>query len=102
MQNRVLFTIPYHSPNHNISPDLSWRDIQYLIAYTSDTTKLRGEGWITNSAGLKVNSQFGFGVIDAEAFVTRAKYWTNVPEQKLSVVPNRDVNQFSKMCQNNY
>ena len=49
--------------------------------YTSDTTKLKGGEWITNGAGLNVSSQFGFGAIDADAMVTRAKNWINVPSQ---------------------
>ena len=36
------------------SSDLTWRDIQYLIVYTSDTTKLKGGEWTTNGAGLNV------------------------------------------------
>ena len=68
------------------SSDLTWRDIQYLIVYTSDTTKLKGGEWTTNGAGLKVSSQFGFGAIDAEAIVTRAKNWTNVPPQEYQYV----------------
>ena len=63
------------------SSDLTWRDVQYLIVYTSDTTKLKGGEWTTNGAGLRVSSQFGFGAIDAEAMVTRAKNWINVPVQ---------------------
>ena len=61
------------------SPELSWRDVQYLIAYTSNSANLEGE-IITNGAGLKVSNQFGFGAIDAEALVTRARYWTPVGE----------------------
>ena len=38
-------------------------------------------GWMINGAGLNVSSAFGFGAIDAEAMVTRAKHWINVPEQ---------------------
>ena len=49
--------------------------------YTSDTTKLKGGEWITNGAGLEVSSHFGFGAIDAEAIVTRARNWINVPNQ---------------------
>ena len=63
------------------SSNLTWRDIQYLIVYTSDTTKLKGGEWTINGAGRNVSSQFGFGAIDAEAMVTRAKNWTNVPSQ---------------------
>ena len=58
---------------------MSWRDVQYLIAYTSKTANLEGE-FVTNGAGLKVSNQFGFGAIDAEALVTRARYWTPVGE----------------------
>ena len=37
--------------------------------------------WVTNGAGLKVSHKFGFGAVDAEAMVTRARRWTNVPQQ---------------------
>ena len=35
----------------------------------------------TNGAGLIVSHQFGFGAIDADAMVTRAQRWINVPSQ---------------------
>lgn len=80
------------------SPNLTWRDIQYLIAYTSNPDVLmedeyddEDEGyrykWVTNGAGLKVSHSFGFGAIDAEAMVTRARYWKNVPEQFNTTIP---------------
>ena len=58
---------------------MSWRDVQYLIAYTSNTANLEAE-FVTNGAGLKVSHEFGFGAIDAGALVTRARYWTPVGE----------------------
>ena len=42
--------------------------------------------WMTNGAGMRVSSQFGFGVIDAEAMVTRARVWTNVPSQLITLI----------------
>ena len=51
------------------SPSLTWQDIQYLIVYTSDITKLPAYVWSVNGAGLKVSSAFGFGAIDAEAII---------------------------------
>jgi hypothetical protein len=60
-----------------VNPHLSWRDVQYLIVYTSKTSSLHGD-FQTNGAGLKFNSQFGFGAINAEALVNRARYWTPV------------------------
>ena len=44
---------------------------------------------VTNGAGLRVSHQFGFGAIDAEAMVTRAQRWINVPEQVKQTVYNR-------------
>jgi len=69
-----------------ISNDLTWRDVQYLIAYTSNPDILSGGDWVTNGAGLRVSSQFGFGALDAEALVTRARRWITVPEQQVDTV----------------
>ena len=74
-------------------PDLTWRDIQYLIVYTSNPDPLLAntDDYFTNGAGLTVSHQFGFGAIDGEAMVTRAQRWTNVPEQiQHSVNPSTD------------
>ena len=61
------------------SPSLTWRDVQYLIVYTSNTEKTNASDSITNGVGLAVSHQVGFGVMDAEAMVTRARHWINVP-----------------------
>jgi len=37
------------------SPNLTWRDMQHLVVWTSQYTPLsRNVGWKTNGAGLKV------------------------------------------------
>ena len=69
------------------SPELTWRDVQYLIAYTSNPDILTVDDLATNGAGLKFSHHFGFGAIDAEAMVTRARHWINVPEQQMSSIP---------------
>ena len=54
--------------------------MQYLIVYTSNPDLTVGP--VTrNGAGLAVSRQYGFGVMDAEAMVTRARHWVNVPPQ---------------------
>ena len=60
--------------------------MQYLIAYTSNPDILSGGNWVTNGAGLKVSHQFGFGALDAEALVTRARQWISVPEQYSKII----------------
>ena len=54
------------------------------MAYTSNPDSLLDGEWTTNGGGLKVSHKFGFGAVDAEAFVTRARRWINVyvPEQQ--------------------
>ena len=72
------------------SPSLTWRDVQYLIVYTSNPHLTAGP-LTRNGAGLAVSRQFGFGVMDAEAMVTRARHWINVPPQMNdSVTPDVD------------
>ncbi len=74
-----------------LSPDLTWRDVQYLLVYTSNPDLLVDDGdWSTNNAGLKFHLHFGFGAVDVEAVVTRARYWENVPTQRSDSVSPGD------------
>ena len=68
------------------SPNLTWRDIQYLIVYTANPNILSPVGWQTNGAGRPFHLHFGFGAIDTEAMLTRAKRWVTVPAQMTSSV----------------
>ncbi|KAK6105703.1 Subtilase family protein [Brugia pahangi] len=65
------------------NPSLTWRDVQHITVWTSDPMPLLNinNGWNKNARGLLVNSHFGFGLMDASAFVTVAKTWKNVPAQ---------------------
>lgn len=66
------------------SPKLSWRDIQHLVVWTSQAEPLKNNvGWKMNKVGLKFNSRFGFGLMDAHKMVVVGKNWTNVPPQKI-------------------
>ena len=71
------------------NPNLNWRDMQHLVAWTSQYTPLAANpGWKTNGAGFKVNSRFGFGLLDAAALVKSAKNWATVPVKRIcEVVP---------------
>ena len=60
--------------------------MQYLLAYTSDSSHLVNGDWRVNGAGLRVSHKHGFGAIDAEAMVTRAKRWINVPQQIIAQI----------------
>lgn len=78
-----------HFPN---SPDLTWRDMQHLVVWTSEYDPLAGNpGWKKNGAGLMVNSRFGFGLLNANALVDLAdpKRWKSVPEKRECIVKDK-------------
>ena len=68
--------------NLSSSPELTWRDMQHLVARTARIPNAEEEGWTLNGAGLHVNHRFGFGVIDVGRMVEKAQEWTNVGPQK--------------------
>nr|CAI5863688.1 unnamed protein product [Callosobruchus analis] len=75
--------------------NLTWRDIQHLIVWTSELAPLvNNVGWQQNSAGLWFNDRFGFGLMNAHGLITAAKNWVTVPERKTCKVhvPSRYMN----------
>ena len=75
------------------SPDLTWRDVQHLVVRSSSPEPLADNpGWQTNAAGLRFNSRFGFGLMDAEAMVNEAEKWRDanvtVGQQRVSAHDN--------------
>ncbi|KAJ7405328.1 Neuroendocrine convertase 1 [Pitangus sulphuratus] len=73
-------------------PDLTWRDMQHLVVWTSEYDPLSGNpGWKKNGAGLMVNSRFGFGLLNANALVDLAdpKRWKGVPEKRECIVKDQ-------------
>ena len=61
--------------------NLTWRDIQYIVVYSSNASIPKDGNWITNGVGLKVSLRYGFGVLDGAALVNRARHWIYVPQQ---------------------
>ncbi|XP_029036120.2 neuroendocrine convertase 1-like [Osmia bicornis bicornis] len=63
-----------------VNEDLTWRDVQHLIVWTSEYSPLReNPGWFRNSAGFWFNSRFGFGLMNAYTLVMASSNWTTVP-----------------------
>ena len=75
------------------NPNLSWRDVRRILATTARRNDDSGSGWALNGAGYWVNHQYGFGVVDAEAAVTAARNWVNLPAQKTVSSVLKTVNQ---------
>jgi subtilisin-like proprotein convertase family protein len=58
-------------------PDLTWRDVRLILARSARRNDPGDTGWIA-SHGLNFNPKYGFGVVDAEQAVLRARAWTSV------------------------
>ncbi|CAH2049099.1 unnamed protein product, partial [Iphiclides podalirius] len=64
------------------NPNLTWRDVQHLIVWTSEYAPLsHNPGWQVNGAGFRFDVRFGFGLLNAGALVKAALDWHNVPEK---------------------
>ncbi|XP_043523370.1 neuroendocrine convertase 1-like isoform X1 [Frieseomelitta varia] len=67
-----------------VNKDLTWRDVQHLIVWTSEYSPLReNPGWFRNSAGFWFNSRFGYGLMNAYALVSASYNWTTVPDKTI-------------------
>ena len=70
------------------NPDLSWRDMQYMVVLTSRPEPLMSEsGWFKNGANRYVSHKFGYGLIDAGEMVNLAEVWIPVPPQHICKSP---------------
>jgi len=75
-----------------VNPRLSGRDVKYILAATARPIDLlqpkavyQGTviepGWITNAAGHRYSSWYGFGLVDATAAVARARSFKPLPAE---------------------
>jgi len=62
------------------NPNLTWRDVQHILAQTAQKNDPADSGWFTNAAGHNFNFNYGFGRVDAGAAVEAAASWENMPE----------------------
>ncbi|XP_067884680.1 PC3-like endoprotease variant B [Heterodontus francisci] len=65
------------------NPQLSWRDIQHLIAKTAKIPNPFQPGWHINGGNYHVHHSYGFGLIDAALMVQQALIWTPVRPQQM-------------------
>ena len=83
------------------SPQLTWRDVQHIIALTSRSEPMksvRSSNWHVNGAGHEVSHYYGFGLMDATAIVSRARHWETVPDQVQCTFPYNDRHKRLVVC----
>lgn len=74
------------------NPNLTWRDMQYLVVLSSRSDPLEREGgWILNGVKRKVSHKFGYGLMDAGGMVDLAEKWGTVPAQH--ICKSREINE---------
>lgn len=62
-------------------PELSWRDIQYLMVETAVPVSEDDGSWQTLPSGRKFSHDWGYGKVDAYSLVQRARTWELVKPQ---------------------
>ncbi|XP_044065359.1 furin-like protease kpc-1 isoform X2 [Siniperca chuatsi] len=65
-----------------VNPELTWRDLQHLIAKTAKIPDPKEPGWNINAAGYHVHHRYGFGLLDAGLMVQQAAHFNTVPPQR--------------------
>ncbi|WP_316431143.1 S8 family serine peptidase [Leptolyngbya sp. NK1-12] len=85
----------------NANPNLGYRDVQEILAYSARRTDVKNASWSINKAsnwnggGLHTSPDYGFGLVDAHAAVRLAETWTTqhsfANEERISV--SRSLNQ---------
>nr|WP_286186731.1 S8 family serine peptidase [Geitlerinema sp. P-1104] len=58
-----------------VNPELTYRDIQYILAETAIKNDPDDDDWVQNGGGYWVNHKYGFGSLDLHAAVSLATTW---------------------------
>ncbi|MDD2905128.1 MAG: S8 family serine peptidase [Sulfurimonas sp.] len=63
-------------------PDLTYRDVKYLLATTSNIIDSSNPTWVKNSANLWHSVDYGYGVVDAREMLDVCHNFQTLPEAK--------------------
>lgn len=75
-----------------VAPNLTWRDVQGILATTSRPVDLTDKSWAMNAAGLLHSNKYGFGLVDAKAAVDAAQKWTSYGMERFVSVDSDVIN----------
>ena len=76
------------------NPNLTWRDVQHVLAKTAVKNDAEDADWAFNGAGYHVNHKYGFGSVDAAAAVDTAKTWKTVLPEMTATSGDIQMNSF--------
>jgi len=69
-------------------PDLTWRDVKYLVATTAKMVDANNSTWIQNSAGHKHSIDYGYGLINPRGMISQC---LSTSYEHLAVEQNQSV-----------
>lgn len=74
-------------------PDLSYRDVRWILAHTALKIDANDSSWIQNSSGLWHSINYGFGKVNGVAMVEmcRSKYFELLPQEKYTFVTKENL-----------
>jgi subtilisin-like proprotein convertase family protein len=75
-----------------VNNDLSWCDVQGILATTAQKVYPMDPSWTTNAAGFHHSYLYGFGVVDAQAAVQAAKSWVTFNAEQQIIAESGTVN----------
>ncbi|ODQ66121.1 hypothetical protein NADFUDRAFT_74391 [Nadsonia fulvescens var. elongata DSM 6958] len=75
-----------------VRPDITWRDLQYLVVNSAVPIHEAEHGWQTTAYGKKFSHTYGYGKIDAGILVENAKDWELVKPQAWYFPPVKKTN----------
>eukprot|EP01091_Cochliopodium_minus_P017267 TRINITY_DN670_c0_g1_i1.p1 TRINITY_DN670_c0_g1~~TRINITY_DN670_c0_g1_i1.p1 ORF type:complete len:568 (+),score=187.25 TRINITY_DN670_c0_g1_i1:227-1930(+) len=81
------------------NPNLSWRDVQHVLAKSSLVVDANNADWWTNAGGYKHNHDYGFGLVSATNAVNFAKSWVSVPAYETFVLHNSNIQPINSSSQ---
>jgi kexin len=70
-----------HCSDPVLRPDLTWRDIQHLCVYSAAEINPDDDDWEVTATGRKFSYRYGYGKLDAYAYVHMARNWNLVKPQ---------------------
>ncbi|KAJ9246991.1 hypothetical protein DTO207G8_8451 [Paecilomyces variotii] len=65
----------------SVRPDLTWRDMQYLLLETAVPIHEDDQGWQVTKIGKKFSHEWGYGKVDTYALIQKARDWQLVKPQ---------------------
>lgn len=73
---------------------LGWRDVKAILAKSARIVDEEHSDWVKNGAGLQINHNYGFGLIDADKAIELAKGWINFPDELIfekELIVNKEI-----------